>query len=188
MTCFLKGHLMNILIAYASVHGSTAEIAAAIGSILRERGFNIHLKRAENIETIDDVQAVVIGTAIYNLAWLPAIEDMLMTHTDTLREIPVWIFSSGTLGEGDPKDLASHDLLPEKLAPIIGDIRPCDVTIFGGKVDLRRLTKAEKEEFRELDLPKGDYRNWERISHWASKIADWIDAWVVDPDKRVQSS
>ena len=35
---------MKVLVAYASKHGSTAEIAETVGTVLQERGYEVDVK------------------------------------------------------------------------------------------------------------------------------------------------
>jgi len=54
----------RILVAYASHTGSTAEIAAAIGVILRRRGYEVDLASVTESPSLEGCAAVLIGSAV----------------------------------------------------------------------------------------------------------------------------
>ena len=56
---------MTVLIAAASRHGATSEIAARIGARLAERGIDFEVKKLEQIGDLRDYDAFVIGSGIY---------------------------------------------------------------------------------------------------------------------------
>ena len=61
---------MKVLIASASKHGSTAEIAQEIGRALERHGLEVHVKEPAAVTTIDGFDAVVLGSAVYSGHWL----------------------------------------------------------------------------------------------------------------------
>ena len=56
---------MKILVAHASKHGSTPEIAAAIARILSSEGADVDLLTARDVTAVDQYDAVIIGSAAY---------------------------------------------------------------------------------------------------------------------------
>ena len=68
----------------------------------------------EEVERLDDYDAVILGSAVYAGHWLEPAADFVRRHESQLRERPVFVFSSGPLGEPlkpdeDPAELASID-------------------------------------------------------------------------------
>ncbi len=59
----------KLLVAFGSKHGSTAEIAEALGGRLREHGFEVHVRSAAEIESVEEYEAIVIGSANYLGHW-----------------------------------------------------------------------------------------------------------------------
>jgi menaquinone-dependent protoporphyrinogen oxidase len=172
--------MTKVLVTFASSHGATAEIAQVIGTVLRDNQLIVDVKRMEDIKAITSYDAIVLGSAIYIGEWIELARNFLTEHTETLKNKYVWIFSSGPTGEGNALELLDGARLPENLEEIVTVIQPCDVAVFGGKIDLRRLRKSERVIVKAADVPKGDFRNWHAIKFWAQQIADALKTVAID--------
>ena len=66
--------MTRILLACASRHGATAEIAEEIGDVLRREvpGAVVEVRDAAEPGDVDGFDAVVLGSAVYMGRWLPA--------------------------------------------------------------------------------------------------------------------
>jgi menaquinone-dependent protoporphyrinogen oxidase len=69
-------------------------------------------------------------------------------------------------------ELAQGWRFPGKLQPIADRVRPRDVAIFHGAVDVGKLNLIEKWMLRNVKAPIGDFRDWDAITSWAAAIAD----------------
>jgi menaquinone-dependent protoporphyrinogen oxidase len=158
---------MTILVAYASEHGSTQEVAERIAEKLRQLGKQAEAQSVEAVEDPGSYEALVIGSAIYYGSWLKSATHWVRRHQAVLAQRPVWLFSVGPLGiefkeaEQQPKEM------PE-LQKIIG---PRDQRIFYGALDSGRLSFTERMMVRAVHAPEGDFRNWQAIEAWAESIA-----------------
>src|SRR5690606_13784617 len=65
------GSTMRVLIAVASRHGSTYEIAEVIAAEVRAAGDVVDLRAAEDVDSLESYDAVVLGSAVYMGKWLP---------------------------------------------------------------------------------------------------------------------
>src|SRR5258706_4399227 len=110
-------HPMKVLVAAASRHGATQEIAEAIGRTLNGEG--VHAEVAANVDASDPAgyDAVVLGSAVYMGHWLEAATKFVEAHGTALSARPTWPFSSGPIGDPprptepaavDVADLVSH--------------------------------------------------------------------------------
>jgi menaquinone-dependent protoporphyrinogen IX oxidase len=57
-------NVMTVPVTAASRHGSTAEIAEAIGRTLRQRGLDVEVQPAAGMSAVDRYEAVVLGSAV----------------------------------------------------------------------------------------------------------------------------
>jgi menaquinone-dependent protoporphyrinogen IX oxidase len=60
------------------------------------------------------------------------------------------------------------------------EIKPHDIVVFGGKIDLRRLRKNERLIVKAAQVQKGDFRNWHAIETWVQQIADVLKTVAID--------
>lgn len=168
--------MTKILVAYASKHHSTAEIAEAIGQVLRySGGLEVDVCSVETVETLSPYDAVVLGSAVYVGQWQAAAVDFLMKHEAEMVQRPVWFFSSGPTGEGDPKALMKGWNFPEKLQPIADHIKPRDIRLFHGSLDPAQLNLFERVITKGVKSPVGDFRDWNMILAWAADIAQALE-------------
>ena len=161
---------MKLLVAYASKHGSTAEIAEVIGKELRKRGYQVEVKPAEEVGDPAWYDGFVIGSALYAGGWLKPAAQFLRDNQGLLVTRPVWLFSSGPTGEGDPNEILDGWTFPEDLIPLLETIKPKDVILFHGYLNLDKLGFGEKMIIKSVKATIGDYRDWLVIRSWASRL------------------
>lgn len=160
----------NVLVTVASRHGSTAELATELGARLRESGHDrplrVEVRPVEEVERVDGYDAVVLGSAVYLGQWLPSARDFALTHAAALRQRPLWLFSSGPVGEPLKPD-ASHVV---DLGPVLAAVTPIEHRVFAGRIERQSLGLAERVVVRGLRVPPGDYRDWRAVREWAAAI------------------
>jgi len=61
---------MTVLVAAASRHGATQEIAERVGADLAERGVAVEVQNLEDVGSLRDYEAFVLGSSIYLGNWL----------------------------------------------------------------------------------------------------------------------
>lgn len=167
--------MTNILVAFATKHNATAEIANALGDVLRQTDtFQVDIRPVETVEDITAYDAVVLGSAVYAGQWQSSAADFLKHHEQRLAQRPVWLFSSGPTGEGDPRTLMKGWTFPEALQPVADYIKPRDIALFHGKLDPRDLNFLERGIVKMVHAPTGDFRDWNVIREWASRIAQTL--------------
>lgn len=167
--CECKSQLMaKILVAYASKHGSTAEIADAVAEGLREGGHAADSVEAGSVKSLDGYDAVVLGSAVYIKRWRGDAKHFLRAHSKELAAMPFWVFSSGPTG--DPKDDDPEWLEPPRIMARAEELGVREHVVFGGRVSpdggrmMRSMAEGMPEEFR-------DRRDWDEIRSWAAGIA-----------------
>ena len=162
----------TILVAYASKHGATAEIAEKIGETLRQAGWQADVLPIKRVKDLAKYKAIVIGNAVYIAMWMKEMVKFLQKNESLLAERPVWVFSSGPMGEGDPAELSQGWRFPEAQRSLIERIKPRDTAIFHGAIDIKKMSFLEKWVLKNVKAPSGDFRDWDAITSWARAIAD----------------
>ena len=157
---------MKVLVTVATRHGATGEIAQAIGDALRDQGLDPTVLEPDQVEGVDGYDAVVLGSAVYAGHWLKPARDLVARCRPALAARPVWLFSSGPIGdppkpEEDPVDVA--ELLTATSAR--------EHRLFAGKLVRRQLAFPERAIVAALRVPDGDFRDWPEITAWAAGIA-----------------
>lgn len=159
------------LVAYASKYGATAEIAKKIGDVLQQAGVQADVLPVDGLRDLTPYKAVILGSAIYIGKWNKEAVDFMQTHEQVLAHRPVWLFSSGPTGEGDPVELLEGWRLPVALQPIADRIQPRDIAVFHGYLNPHKLNLIEKLAMKGMKKPMGDFRDWDGIVTWANKVA-----------------
>jgi menaquinone-dependent protoporphyrinogen oxidase len=156
----------SILLAYASRYGSTQEVAETIAAALREAGVEVDTRPMQEVTTLDNYDAIVLGAALYNARWHADAHQFLVRHQAALTQRPVAIFTLGPLSTSDAAKRNSRRQLDKELAKYPW-LRPAAVEIFAGKYDPSKPGMG----FFERLLPARDYRNWAAIRAWASALS-----------------
>ncbi len=160
----------RILVAYASKYGATAEIAKKIGDVLRKTGLTVNVLSAEQVFDLTPFDAVVLGSAVYDTRWCKEAVTFLEEYEASLAKIPVWLFSSGPMGKGDPVALMNGWRFPAAQQALAYRIHPRDIACFHGALNLEKLNFAEKQIIKEFKSLVGDFRDWDAITRWAASI------------------
>lgn len=161
-----------ILVGYASKHGMTAGIAEKMGDTLRQSGWQVDVLPLKRIEDPAKYKAFILGSAVYIAMWRKEMVKFLQRNESLLAERPVWIFSSGPMGEGDPAQLSHGWRFPEAQRSLIERIKPRDTAIFHGAIDIKKMNFLEKWVLNNVKAPIGDFRDWDAITAWTRTIAD----------------
>lgn len=161
---------MRILVAAASKHGSTWEIARGIGDTLAVWGLHVDVAHVEDVDDLSKYDGVVLGSAVYAGRWFKPARTFVKEHVTELSRLPVWLFSSGPLGF-PPKPVESESV---DIRPIVKLIRIKEHRVFAGRLKKHRLDLAEKAITSVVHAPQGDFRNWEEIHAWAAGVAQTL--------------
>src|SRR5215207_11605349 len=159
--------MTRVLVAYASKHGSTTEIAQAITEELNRQGIDTDCRRAGDIKDLDGYDAVVIGSAVYMKRWQSEARKLLHKHAKELSELPFWIFSSGPFGE-DPDRAWSE---PPRVAAKAEQLGVREHVVFGGRLPVEPAGFIEHAMVRDTPAEFADLRDWNEIRAWATGIA-----------------
>jgi menaquinone-dependent protoporphyrinogen oxidase len=175
----MSANAPRILVVVASRHGATAEIAEAISRAVggcpagRAVGLSAVAVPAQQRPSPTPFDAVVLGSAVYAGRWLDTAREYAAAHADVLRTRPVWLFSSGPIGEPPFPPDQPHDAGP--IAELTG---ARGHRVFPGRLDKARLSFGERAMVTAMRAPLGDFRDWAAVDAWAAEIAAVVSAGV----------
>jgi menaquinone-dependent protoporphyrinogen oxidase len=158
---------VRVLVAAASRHGSTHEIAEAIGDALSAGGAETTVARIEDAPGLAGHDAVVLGSAVYVGHWVEVARRFVEEHRVKLAAMPVWLFSSGPIG-APPKPDDAHAVDVDQLVEMT---RAREHRLFAGRLDKSALGFGERAVMHAVRAREGDYRDWDEIRAWGSRIA-----------------
>jgi menaquinone-dependent protoporphyrinogen oxidase len=192
--------MRRVLVAYATMAGSTAEVAQAVGEELAKAGLEVHVAPIGEVKELDGYNGVVLGGPMI-LGWHRAALGFLRRNRRALQRIPLAVFLLAmTLtrtgdwsvpGVGvfvDPK-LAKPPLRPgrlsfrERYATLSNYLRPIlkasaprspvSIGLFGGRMEYGRLKWwAVLFAMVIVQAAAGDRRDWEAIRAWAAGLPE----------------
>ena len=162
---------MVVLVVYASRFGATRTIAERIGVRLREHGHQVIVHEADRPIDAAIYDAVVVGSAVYNRAWLPAAAEFVRRNLDALAGRPVWVFSVGGLRTPGRWGRIGARKYPQKIRGFTGYVLPRDYRYFSGEFYRERIGFFDALIWRAFGGRFGDFRNWQDVDAWANWIA-----------------
>lgn len=162
---------MTVLVAAASRHGATFEIAERIGSDLAERGVEVEVKRLEDVSGLDRYDAVVLGSAVYFGNWVKGARRFVEAHAGELAERPTWLFASGSVTGDPPVGDDPNAMRASVVEKLVASTHAREHKLFAGKLDSSTLTLPERLPIRAAKAREGDWRDWEQVDQWAAEIA-----------------
>jgi menaquinone-dependent protoporphyrinogen oxidase len=168
----------EILIAYVTRSGSTEDVAEAMGMTIHEAGVAVDVKPMNDVDSISDDKAVILGAALYAGHFPREFHRFVTRFRRELGNTRPWIFVLGPT-EKERENFAAAEGQARKELAKYAWLHPADVRVFGGRFDPRHvslpfllglLMKLPGNRMRKL--PVSDLRDWGWIRRWAGAIAD----------------
>ncbi len=187
--------MKKILVTYATMAGSTAEVARAVAEEIAARGMQVDLLPLDDVQALDAYSGVVVGGPMI-MGWHREASRFLRRNRDAWQTMPLAVFVTAmsltetgersvdglpvTVDEGLPKAPKGDGRLSFReryarlgnyLRPILKAARPASVAVFGGRLEYGRLPWwAVLFAMFIIQAPAGDLRNWEAIRAWAADL------------------
>jgi len=167
---------MKVLVAYATAHGSTAEVAERISSALQKHGINATAANVQNLASVEGYDAFILGTAVHAGTWLPDMTAFVKRTAPGmgLKPIYFWVNCIRILEQFGYDHVVEYYMVPEVLSGL--NVR--EKIAFAGKLRLDEVDWNERwtlaARYDGATWPSnfdGDFRDWDKISEWANKIA-----------------
>jgi menaquinone-dependent protoporphyrinogen oxidase len=190
--------MKKYLVAYATMAGSTAEVAQAIGEEIARTGAQVNVLPISQVKNLVGYDGVIVGAPMI-MGWHRTALRFLKKHRKSFQKIPLAIFMMAMsltktddmghesvpviLDENLPKPPALKEnlnfreryaTLRNYLRPILAATRPsrpASIGIFGGRLEYGRLKWwAVLFAMLIVQAQAGDRRNWPAIRSWAAGI------------------
>lgn len=187
-----------ILVTYATLAGSTAEVAQAVGEEIEAAGWPVEVRPMAEVGEVTGYAAVVAGGPMI-LGWHRGALAFLRRHRGAWRQVPLAVFVTAmsltqtdetgagevpvTVDEKLPKPPAQagrldfrerYATLRNYLRPILGAVkpsRPATMGVFGGRLEYGRLPWwAVIFAMVIVRAAAGERRNWPAIRAWAAGL------------------
>lgn len=162
----------RLLVTYASEFGTTQRIAEVIADTLSGPGVSVDVRLLADVRDLSPYTGVVVGSAIYNGAWLPEAVHFVQFYESMLSRLPVAYFASCmTLINDTPERRTVVRSYLDQVRELASSVQPVDIGLFAGQLHYRNLPLSTRILFwLRSGLPNGDYRNWGAIRAWALKV------------------
>ena len=157
---------MRVLVSAASKYGATTEIAEAIARAFGERGLEASVIPPEEVGSVAEFDAVILWSGVYAGHWLKPAKELIERSGAELSSRPVWLFSSGPIGD-PPKPQED----PVDVAALMDATKARGHRVFAGRLEKKRLSFGEKAIVVAFRAAEGDFRDWDEIGGWAGEIA-----------------
>ncbi len=158
--------MKRVLVTWGSKRGGTEWLGQIIAARLERRGVSVVAEPVEAVTELHGFDAVVLGGALYGNRWTASARRFARRHFRSLRERPVWLFSSGPLD-----DSATRESIPpaDEVATLAERLGALGHETFGGRLEenaegLLATAMAKRHA--------GDWRDPEHARRWADTIAN----------------
>lgn len=174
--------MRRILVAYASEFGSTAAMAEEIGRVIGATGVEVDVRAVIDVADVSSYQGAVIGSAIYNGAWLPEAVHFVQRHADTLSHMPVaYVVVCATMREDTAEHRRGARSFLDPVLEQIPQVRPVAIGLFAGSIEPTKLPWPVRLRMRlTTTLRRGDYRRWDEVQSWAARVAPLLHGSAAD--------
>ena len=187
-----------ILVTYATMAGSTAEVAQAVAEEIERAGLEVDVLPIDTVGDLAGYAGVVVGGPMI-MGWHREARRFLKAHRRALQQIPLAVFVTAIsltqpeervmdgvpvfVDEKLPKPPAQpgrlsfrerYAQLPRYVRPILAAARPArpvSIGLFAGRLEYGRLKPwAVMFVMTIIQAPAGDRRNWAAIREWAAGL------------------
>lgn len=163
--------IKRILVAYATKHGSTVQVASTIGEALSARGYAVDVKPIKENPSTEGYQAVIIGSAVNGANWLPEAVQYVKDHQQALNQAPLALFCVHAMNVGDDERSKKNRLA------YLNTVRPLVKARAEAWFTGKGMTEKDFNPFfrgiikKLFSAGEGDMRDWTKIRAWAEGLS-----------------
>ena len=160
----------RVLVAFASLQGSTAGVAETIAAELRDAGFHVDCIPVADVADLEPYGAFVLGSGVFLAGRRSDGGGFIARHAAELQGRPVWLFSAGPIGGAGGAGGASPGAAGA--APAIGEAPVVRVARSIGASGAATFGAARLLDPEDARRPTAaDWSEAARIRGWAWSIA-----------------
>lgn len=155
------------LVAFATMYGSTREVAEEVGASLRATGADVDVRPAGDVKDLGHYDFVVLGAPLIMHRLHGDARKFLSRHRKVLQQCPVALFALGPVTDDEKEWQECRAQFDEELGKLDG-LKPVAAELFGGRFDPALL----RFPFNKFAGPAGasDARDWDAIRAWAGGL------------------
>ncbi len=159
----------KVLVAFASLYGSTAEVAQEMAKVLSDKGETVDLMQAKDVTDLSTYKTVVLGSAIRMSKWMPTATEFVSRFQAELATKSTAFFTVCLTLRDDTQE--NREKVSAYIEPVRALHQPGKEGFFAGKLNYQSLSIAEGLLMKGMiKAPEGDFRNWDLIRAWAGEV------------------
>lgn len=165
---------MKGLVTYATMAGSTADVASIIGTRLTQKGHQVEVLKAGEVKSVDEFDFVIAGTGvragkIYRPfdVFVQKFGDKLKTKSNALFVVCLTMKEDTCENHEEAKKYVEKQM----------SVNPVDVGTFAGVMDFRKIGFLFAAIIRKMDKsgnPEGNFIDENKIKTWTDSFLDKI--------------
>ena len=161
----------TILVTFATNYGSTQEVAEVIAETLREQGQIVDVLPVTAVQSLNDYNAIILGSAVNYGKWLPDALEFVQANKETLNRMPVALFCVHI--QNTANDAQSRQKRHAYLDEVRSFLTPIAEGYFAGKFD-RHGSKLLLPNWMSFFIPPIDLRKWNKVRDWAMDVSKML--------------
>jgi menaquinone-dependent protoporphyrinogen oxidase len=151
----------KVLVAYATRHGSTVDIANIIASVIREAGAEVDVALAEHMVDVRPYKAVLVASPVYRGKILDGAAAFVTRFAQALKSKRVaYVLNGLTMRKDTPANRAK---MMQSIASLPG-VNLVEVGLFAGTG--AHLSWPLRMLVRLMGMTPKDLRDWDAIRVW----------------------
>ena len=155
---------------YATWAGSAGEVAEYVGKVLKMEGHDVDVLTVNDVNNLEDYQAVIVGSAIHASKIHPQVQAFLETNNQILANKKVAYFIVCLTMKDDTEE--NRQVVLSYLDNIYNDfpqIKPVGVGLFAGEMNYKNLSFQYTLMMKAMSIKEADYRDWDEIRIWTEE-------------------
>jgi flavodoxin len=154
----------RILVTYASLLGSTPEIAREIGNELRTAEYPVDVADMKNVVSLENYSAVVIGVPVYTgpVGFGDIGNFTKKRFSEQLSQMPVAIFAVGLEG-------MNSDFVMTNVKQALSPITSVSSVLFTGTPGHKKISFM-MHFAKNKNIPPADFQDLDKIRAWAREL------------------